>query len=53
MSTGFGVVRAVNSGDSVSIFETVKAAGQPPVRDIFLSNASAPRLGYNNSDDQV
>jgi len=36
----------------VSIFETVKTAGQPPIRDIFLSNASAPRLGYNNAEDQ-
>ena len=55
MSSGFGVVRAVNSGDSVSIFETVRGptGGYPPIRDIYLSNIQAPKLGYNNGTDKV
>jgi len=54
MSSGFGVVRAVNSGDSVSIFETVRGptGGYPPIRDIYLSNIQAPKLGYNNGTDK-
>lgn len=54
MSSGYGVVRAVNSGDTISIFETAKANnGPPPVRDITLSNVQAPKMGYNNAEDKV
>jgi hypothetical protein len=50
--TYFGIVRAVNSGDSLSIFENVRQ-GIPPVREINLSHLQAPRLAHAENPDKV
>lgn len=44
--TGAGVVKSVDSGDSLVIYEVSKArGGRPPERQLTLSMLSAPRLG--------
>jgi len=51
MTTCYGIVRAVNSGDSISVWEN-KSGGTPSVRDIYLTSVQAPKLGYNNGEDK-
>jgi len=50
---GSGVVKAVNSGDSIVVWELAKAhGGPPPDREIYFSLLQAPRLGRRDDVDQ-
>eukprot|EP01095_Lingulamoeba_sp_RSL-Kostka_P007792 TRINITY_DN2529_c1_g2_i1.p1 TRINITY_DN2529_c1_g2~~TRINITY_DN2529_c1_g2_i1.p1 ORF type:complete len:894 (+),score=381.65 TRINITY_DN2529_c1_g2_i1:126-2807(+) len=50
--SGRGIIKAVNSGDSVVILELEKAYnGPPPEREIYFSMLNAPRLGRRGAND--